>query len=155
MAVEIERKYLVDTESFVKPDEGQIIRQAFLNSNNERVVRVRLAGDEAFLTIKGITKGMSRNEFEYPIPVHDAEDLLENLCEKPIIEKIRYGVEFKNHLWEIDFFSGDNAGLVVAEIELQSEDEEFELPGWVAKEITGEERYYNSNLVKYPYNKWQ
>ena len=155
MAVEIERKFLIDIQKFVKPHEGLIIKQAFLSSDKERVVRIRIIGDQAFLTIKGISSGMSRDEFEYSIPVRDAEELIENLCEKPIIEKIRYRIEYKNHIWDVDFFSGDNEGLVVAEIELQSEEEKFEMPEWLGEEVTGDERYYNVCLVSRPYLSWE
>ncbi len=155
MGVEIERKYLVEIDKFIKPDEGQIIKQAFLNSEKERVVRVRISGSDAFLTIKGISRGMSRNEYEYSIPLRDAEELIEDLCEKPVIEKTRYRLEYKNHIWDIDIFAGDNDGLVMAEIELQSEGEEFELPEWVGEEVTKDERYYNSNLTRKPYKKWE
>jgi len=152
MATEIERKFLV-TGTEWKQGIGVSYCQGYLNSSKERTVRVRVAGDKAFLTIKGITKGISRPEFEYEIPVSDAEHLLK-ICDGPLIRKKRYVVNYKNNIWEIDEFSGENEGLVIAEIELNDEAQLFERPSWVGKEVSGDPRYFNSSLVASPYGKW-
>jgi adenylate cyclase len=115
---------------------------------------VRIAGDEGFLTIKGKTVGMARSEFEYPIPLAEAALLLDQLCLRPLIEKTRYTLSFGGHVWEIDEFSGDNQGLVMAEVELTSADEQVELPPWIGKEVTGDRRYYNASLIRNPYKSW-
>ena len=154
MAKEIERKFLVWDESFKLFSAGVIYRQGYLNQDKERTVRVRVAGDQAFITIKGLTNGMERLEFEYAIPIEDGNELLESICIKPLIEKIRYNIESDGHLWEVDVFKGDNEGLIVAEVELQSAEEQVILPDWVGKEVTGDARYYNSNLVINPFKEW-
>jgi len=152
MAKEIERKFLLKKRSW--PNENAMkYRQGYLNSAKDRVVRVRTIDDKGYLTIKGITVKASRLEFEYEIPFQDANTLLE-ICEKPLIEKNRYKVEEKGFIWEIDEFLGENQGLIVAEVELESEDQEFPKPDWVGEEVTGEPRYFNSNLIKNPYTKW-
>lgn len=153
MAIEIERKFLVCGMAW-KEGEGVSIRQGYLSSVPERTVRVRTAGKRAFLTIKGITRNRTRSEFEYEIPVADAEELL-NICEGVIIEKTRYTVAHADTTWEIDEFHGANAGLVIAEIELQSENEMFDKPPWLDKEVTEDPRYYNANLAIGPYSTWQ
>jgi len=117
-------------------------------------VRVRIAGDEGFLTIKGKTEGMARNEFEYPIPLTEAALLLDQLCLRPLIEKTRYTLEYGGRTWEIDEFNGDNRGLILAEVELDSIDEQVELPPWVGDEVTGDQRYYNASLIQNPYRNW-
>ena len=127
--------------------------QGYLNSVRERTVRVRIAGGKGYLTIKGIRVGASRPEFEYEIPVEDAEMLLD-LCEKPLIEKNRYRVVEGDFTWEIDEFFGENRGLVIAEIELEHEDQEFSIPDWIGKEVTDDPRYYNASLIKNPYKTW-
>jgi CYTH domain-containing protein len=152
MPSEIERKYLV-TAAWQPRDAGTLFTQGYLSSTPERVVRVRLQGDSAKLTIKGITIGVTRAEFEYDIPVRDAAALLE-LCEKPLIEKRRHLEQYAGMTWEIDVFLGDNAGLVIAEIELDSEAERFELPPWVGDEVSGDPRYYNNNLIARPFKTW-
>jgi CYTH domain-containing protein len=152
MAREIERKFLVKEGSW-RHAKGTGYRQGYLNSAKERIVRVRTIDDTGYLTIKGITVGASRMEFEYEIPLPDANELL-NICEKPLIEKIRYKVEDGDVVWEVDEFAGDNQGLIVAEVELQSEDQQFSKPDWVAEEVTGDPRYFNSNLIKNPYTTW-
>ena len=152
MGKEIERKFLVREGSW-RHARGIPYRQGYLNSAKERVVRVRTIDDKGYLTIKGITVGASRMEFEYEIPLRDANELL-NICEKPLIEKTRYKVEDGGVVWEIDEFAGDNQGLIVAEVELQSEDQPFSKPDWVAAEVTGDPRYFNSNLIKNPYTAW-
>ena len=152
MAKEIERKFLVK-EGTWRQAKGTQYRQGYLNSTKERIVRVRTIDGKGYLTIKGITVGASRMEFEYEIPRQDADALL-NICEKPLIEKIRYTVETGGMVWEIDEFAGDNQGLIVAEVELESEDQYFSKPDWVREEVTGDPRYFNSNLIKNPYTKW-
>lgn len=152
MSLEIERKFLVKGNEW-RQSKGVRFLQGYLNSDKERTVRVRLCGDNAFLTIKGLTAGATRTEYEYEIPPHHAQELLK-LCDGPIIEKIRYKVAYDCLIWEIDEFLGENKGLVLAEVELQSEDQEFERPKWLGEEVTYDERYFNSNLCSYPYTKW-
>ena len=155
MALEIERKFLV-AEGF-KPSATIFFRisQGYLNSSPERTVRVRIKGDKGFLTIKGLSSenGVSRYEWEKEIPVSEAADLL-RLCEPGIIDKTRYIIEADGHTFEVDEFHGDNEGLILAEIELSSEDEVFTKPSWLGKEVTGDARYYNSMLMKHPYKNW-
>ncbi len=155
MATEIERKFLVKDESWRScADSGQVIRQGYLAGSERGSVRVRISGDRASLNIKSATLGIRRLEFDYPVPLHDAEQLLEQLCEKPLIEKIRYRVPFGDHEWEVDVFGGPNEGLVLAEIELSDESDSFLLPGWVGKEVSHDPRYYNTCLVSHPYCEW-
>jgi CYTH domain-containing protein len=149
---EIERKFLVD-KSWRPTSTGTAFRQGYLNSAKERVVRVRVAGDGAKLTIKGKTTGVTRAEFEYDIPVADAEVML-SLCEQPIIEKRRHLEEFGGHTFEVDVFAGVNAGLIVAELELASEDEAFDKPPWLGAEVSDDPRYYNNNLMLEPFTTW-
>ena len=153
MGKEIERKYLVRDDSYKELGEGTLFRQGYLNSAKERVVRVRTMGDKAALTVKGVTVGATRLEFEYEIPLEDARQLLE-LCEQPLIEKTRYKVSAEGLLWEIDEFHGVNQGLTVAECELESEDQAVTKPAWVGEEVTGDPRYFNSNLIANPYTTW-
>jgi len=153
MAIEIERKFLVRNDSWRAGAEGELYCQGYCRGETG-TVRVRIAGERAFITIKSRTEGCSRKEFEYPIPVADAEELLEIICAKPYIRKTRYKVMFAGKLWEIDVFAGDNTGLTLAEIELESEDEKFELPPWAGKEVSGDVRYFNSNLAVNPYSRW-
>ena len=154
MAKEIERKFLVKLAAWTPQSGGKYYKQGYLNSQKERVVRVRIAGDKGQLTIKGITTGVTRAEFEYPISIEDAGLMLDNLCEKPLIEKHRHKEVHGGKTWEIDVFHGDNEGLVVAEIELGSEDEAFERPTWLGEEVSSDPRYFNSNLLKNPYKGW-
>jgi len=154
MGKEIERKFLVKNRTWEDEAQGKYYHQGYLSSERERVVRVRIAGDDAFLTIKGINKGAIRDEFEYPLPQEDASYMLKNLCEQPTIEKYRYRIPFEDHVWEVDKFLGENTGLVIAEVELKSEEERVTLPDWIGEEVTGDPRYYNSNLVKLPFRKW-
>jgi adenylate cyclase len=156
MALEIERKYLVRLEAWRPPKSGGTIqRQGYLSVDAARVVRVRRAGRRAWLTVKGQNRGIARTEFEYPIPVADAEAMLETLCLSPIIEKTRYRVRFGGRVWEVDVFGGANAGLVVAEVELESETAEVNLPPWAGTEVSGDPRYYNANLVRHPFTAWK
>jgi len=152
MAREIERKFLIKG-SVWRLAGATRLRQGYLSSVQERTVRVRTVGDHAYLTIKGIAVGATRLEFEYEIPCEDAKELL-NLCEMPLIEKDRYRVEEGGVVWEIDEFLGENRGLIVAEVELESEDQPFAKPDWLGEEVTGDPRYFNSNLIKKPYTEW-
>jgi CYTH domain-containing protein len=154
MAKEIERKFLVNQESWKPQDDGIHFKQGYLNTQKERVVRIRIEGNQAKLTIKGVTTGVTRSEFEYDIPLDDAVILLDNLCEQPLIDKHRYKEVHGGKTWEIDVFHGLNQGLVIAEIELNAEDEKFDLPAWAIKEVSSEARYYNSNLLQNPFATW-
>lgn len=155
MGKEIERKYLVTDNQYRSQSSVTYIQQGYLISQKERVVRVRIKGDKGYITIKGKNIGATRLEYEYAIPVVEAKEIIENLCEKPIIEKKRYSFKADDgHIWEIDEFLGDNHGLIVAEIELSDEQEEFALPVWVGEEVTSDVRYYNSNLIENPYKNW-
>lgn len=155
MGTEIERKFLVRDDSWrAQARPGCRYRQGYLTMDGLSSVRVRVAGDRGYLNIKSATLGVTRTEFEYEIPRRDAEEMLEHLCARPLIEKVRYIVEHAGHVWEIDVFEGDNAGLVVAEIELRSPDEPFELPAWAGEEVSHDPRYYNVSLVKYPFKDW-
>lgn len=155
MGVEIERKFLVNTARWQPtPGQGVHYRQGYLASAPDVVVRVRTAGDRAFLTVKGATEGISRLEFEYPVPVEDANTMLVRLCPGPLIEKTRYRVPFAGRVWEVDVFDGENAGLVLAEVELPAADAVVELPPWVGVEVSDDPRYYNANLSRNPYARW-
>jgi adenylate cyclase len=154
MATEIERKFLLNGDAWRALAAGTLYRQGYLNSAKERTVRIRTVGDKAFLTIKGITVGNTRAEYEYPIPFDECNAMLDNLAEKPLIEKKRYKIPLGGLTWEVDEFFGDNKGLVVAEVELASEDQKFDKPAWVGDEVSGDPRYFNSNLIKHPYTKW-
>lgn len=154
MATEIERKFLVKGDEWRKLGKGTVYRQGYLSTVKERVVRVRTIDDKGYLTIKGITTGATRLEFEYEIPVEDANQMLDELCERPLIEKTRYVVEYGGLTWEIDEFAGENQGLILAEVELSSEDQQIELPDWIGEEVTGDPRYFNSNLIKHPFTRW-
>lgn len=154
MSTEIERKFLVRGDRWKTLGQGTSIQQGYLSSHPDRIVRVRIDGAAAMLTIKGRTVGMTRGEWEYPIPLADAQSFLAELCEKPLIEKTRYRILDEGMLWEVDEFYGDNAGLVVAEIELESEDQAFSKPDWVGQEVTDDARYFNANLLRYPYSAW-
>jgi CYTH domain-containing protein len=152
VAIEIERKFLVVGEGWRQPTAVRIC-QGYLNREADRTVRVRIAGERAYLTIKGRAKNLARPEFEYQIPVADAEQLLK-LCAGPILEKHRHVLEHAGSRWEVDEFHGDNDGLVVAEIELDSADQTFERPAWLHTEVTDDPRYLNSNLSARPYRSW-
>jgi adenylate cyclase len=153
MGVEIERKFLLSGEAWRALGEPLLLRQGYLSSDPARVVRVRVEGDEAYLTIKGKSVGATRGEWEYPIPVADANELLA-LCEQPIVEKYRRKIEFAGNVWEVDEFLGASLGLVVAEIELVSEDQSFERPDWIGFEVTHDPRYFNSALARHPFSAW-
>ncbi|WP_448699041.1 CYTH domain-containing protein [Mucilaginibacter sp. AW1-3] len=155
MGVEIERKYLVDLTKWdllEKPD-GSFYRQGYMHKQPGKTIRVRVTNQGSFLTIKGKSLGASRPEYEYAIPTADAEELLRDFCDE-IITKMRYRIAHAGKIWEVDVFSGDNEGLVTAEIELTSETETFEIPDWIGKDVTDDKRYFNSNLSVHPYTKW-
>ncbi len=153
MGIEIERKFLVKDDSWKRAaDAGVSCKQGYLVAEEQKAVRVRVIGDEAFLTIKGATSGISRSEFEYAVPVNEAEEMLA-LCGE-VVEKTRYFIEHAGRTWELDVFEGANAGLVMAEIELESEDQSFELPGWAGEEVSGDVRYYNAYLSRHPFTTW-
>ncbi|MEA3486144.1 MAG: CYTH domain-containing protein [Thermodesulfobacteriota bacterium] len=154
MSKEIERKFLLKDGSWRSLAMGTKYRQGYLNSTKERVVRVRTIDDNGFLTVKGITTGATRVEYEYEIPEKDATEMLDELCEKPIIEKNRHKINFAGFIWEVDEFFGENQGLIVAEIELENEEQSFEKPEWIGDEVTGDPKYFNSNLIINPYTKW-
>ena len=153
MGMEIERKFLLSNDDWRPLGIPVHYAQGYLVADGERTVRVRVAGTSAFLTIKGKSQGFSRSEFEYEIPVDEALDMLK-LCTIPIIEKYRTKVLFEDKIWEIDEFEGENKGLIMAEIELKSEDETFVVPPWIGQEVTGDIRYFNSNLAKNPFKNW-
>lgn len=154
MGVEIERKFLVEGSAWRALGEATLLRQGYLNADPARTVRVRIEGAEGILTIKSKNVGASRGEWEYPIPLLDAEELLDTLCERPLVEKYRRRIAHAGFTWEVDEFLGENAGLIVAEIELPSEDTAFDKPDWIGQEVTGEKRYYNSSLIRFPYAQW-
>lgn len=154
MGIEIERKFLVDLSKWEKPDEGVYFSQAYLVSDSTRTVRVRIAGKKGYLTIKGKSTGISRKEFEYEIPLEEAKEML-RLCNNSPIEKVRYFIEAGPVTWEVDEFQGSNQGLVMAEVELKSEDQEVELPPWILKEVSGDKRFFNSYLSVHPYPDWK
>lgn len=153
MAQEIERKFLVTGDAW-RTDNGMLIRQGYLQNEIDGIVRVRTKGERAYLTIKGGTTGITRTEFEYEIPLKEANEILDDLCQKPLIEKVRHEVHVGGFKWEIDEFLGENASLVVAEIELDNEGQDFPKPDWVEDEVSEDARYLNANLVKNPYSKW-
>lgn len=154
MAKEIERKFLVANDAWRALAKGTSYRQGYLSTVKERTVRVRTVGEKGFLTVKGISVGATRTEFEYEIPAADANEMLDTLCERPIIEKARYKIPFGGFIWEVDAFAGVNAGLIVAEIELADEGQAFPLPDWIGQEVTGDPRYFNANLIANPYSTW-
>jgi adenylate cyclase len=154
VAVEIERKFLLAGDGWRVLGEPVLLRQGYLSSDPERVVRVRIEGALATLTIKGRSAGATRGEWEYPIPLADANELLDKLCQQPIIEKFRRRIEFAGNIWEVDEFLGVNQGLAVAEIELSAEDQQFDKPDWAGAEVTDDARYYNSSLMRFPYSQW-
>ena len=154
MAIEIERKYLVKSPPLHLAEKRFHIKQGYIVNDQKQVIRIREKEDEYFLTIKGNQIGISRLEYDFPISKKDANELISNFCRDTIIEKTRHYLRFKDHIWEIDEFHKKNQGLVVAEIELNSENENFELPSWVEKEVTSEKKYYNMNLATNPYKNW-
>jgi adenylate cyclase len=154
VALEIERKFLVKDQSWREGATGQRVRQGYLSDAKSATVRVRVAGERAWLTIKGPTSGITRLEFEYEIAANEAADMLNHLCRESIIDKTRYRVDHGGHTWEVDWFHGANEGLVIAEIELASEDECFERPDWLGQEVSADPRYFNSRLSRHPFGEW-
>ena len=154
MPLEIERKFLVCSDAWRENASGTLLRQGYLNTGKDCIVRVRTAGDKAYLTIKGPTTGISRPEYEYEIPLDDAHALLEGMAQQPVIEKVRYCIARDGHVWEVDEFLGDNAGLVLAEVELADEAQKVERPQWLGREVTTEARYRNTALARNPYSQW-
>jgi len=154
MGTEIERKFLVKGNKWQKGSISTRCRQGYLPTSDMTVVRVRVFGNQGFLTIKGKTEGISRSEFEYEIPVSDAESLLDSLCERPLIEKTRYRLDHLGVMWEVDVFEGENKGLVLAEVELEDEHQLIAMPEWVSTEVSQDPKYFNSNLAKYPHCEW-
>jgi adenylate cyclase len=152
--VEIERKFLVLQDKWKPKSAGVKIKQGYLSVDPERTIRIRQAGEKAFLTVKGKSVGISRAEFEYEIPLPDAEILLK-MCVENIIEKTRYVEKVGDFIWEIDVFEGQNSGLVLAEVELTSENQEFEIPVWAGEEVSGDYRYFNAWISKNPYSIWK
>ena len=153
MGIELERKFLVVGDTWKKQvDRGVLYTQGYLHSTADMTIRIRIIEDKAFLTLKGITSRISRSEYEYPIPMTDAEELLKT-CSS-LITKYRYRLEHYQHVWSIDVFTGDNDGLIIAEIELSSEVEDFQHPNWLGKEVSQDCRYYNSKLVTDPFSSW-
>jgi CYTH domain-containing protein len=153
MALEIERKFLVREYQW-RNGQGTLYRQGYLNSDKKRNVRIRVIENRGYLTVKGISQGAVRSEYEYEIPKVDADAMLDDLCDKPLIEKIRYANDFKGFVWEVDEFLGENKGLIVAELELESEDQTYLKPEWIGEEVTGDPKYFNASLIHHPYSKW-
>lgn len=154
MGIEIERKFLLVGNAWRTLGQVTLLRQGYLSSTPDRTVRVRIEGDAGTLTIKGRSHGATRAEWEYPIPLNEAAELLDGLCEQPIIEKYRRRIACGAHVWEVDEFLGVNLGLVVAEIELSSEGDAFDKPDWIGEEVTHDRRYFNSSLIRTPYSRW-
>lgn len=150
MAIEIERKFLVDRAGWRPEGVGVRYRQGYLCPGTGITVRIRVAGDQAYITVKGPSRGYARAEYEYAIPVPDAEEMLTELCQQPLIEKTRYQVDYDGHRWEVDVFEAANQGLILAEIELPSEDTQFSLPPWIDREVSGDPRFFNSALARTP-----
>ncbi len=154
MGLEIERKFLLNYLPYDLMVKGVPIQQGYMTNKKNLVVRIRISGDMSFITIKGPTQNATRKEYEYPIPKVDAEQMLNLFCKKPLVKKTRYHIEYKGFEWIIDKFSGDNQGLIVAEIELDAVDQSFAKPDWIGPEVTHEPRYFNSNLIAKPYSTW-
>jgi CYTH domain-containing protein len=154
MGKEIERKFLVKGNDWKSLGTGVIYCQGYLPTLGKQTVRVRIIGERGYLTIKGSKKGQTRAEFEYEIPLSDAQEMLDTLCIRPLVEKTRYKIQYRNSIWEVDEFLGENEGLIVAEVELESENQTVDLPDWIDREVN-HPRYYNSSLVRYPYSQWK
>lgn len=154
MGQEIERKFLVLGEAWRTLGSGTLYRQGYIPTLDARVVRVRVAGDQGYLTLKGPAAGIVRPEYEYSIPVAEAAEILNTLCDPPLIEKTRFRIPWQDLVWEVDEFMGANAGLIVAEVELPRADYPFQIPPWIGPEVTQDPRYLNANLVKQPFSQW-
>ena len=154
MAKEIERKFLVRDNRYRQSAKPILYRQGYLSTAKDRVVRVRIKAGRAFLAVKGITNGVTRTEYEYEIPLSEAEHMVAELCEQPVIEKSRYKIEHNGLMWDVDEFHGPNEGLVIAEVHLRDENQQITLPEWIGLEVSGDARYFNSSLVHNPYCNW-
>ncbi|MFO7883482.1 MAG: CYTH domain-containing protein [Desulfobacteraceae bacterium] len=155
MAIETEKKFLLRSDLWrQKAFKAEFITQGYLKNDKTGVVRIRTAGSKGYITVKGITCRASRLEYEYEIPLNDAQDMLNLLCAPPLVEKKRHFIKHKDFQWTVDEFSGENNGLILAEIELETKDQPFEKPEWLGREVTEDPRYFNSNLIEYPYGKW-
>ena len=154
MAKEIERKYLVISDEWRGLSEGIMYRQGYLSSQKKRIVRIRTIHDKGFVTIKGMNSGITRAEYEYEIPLADANEMLDSLCLKPLIEKKRYKIIYEGLTWEVDEFFSENLGLIIAEIELKSEDQKIPKPKWLGEEVSYQSKYFNANLIQHPYITW-
>ncbi len=152
--IEIERKYLVKNLDFVKYGVPHRIKQGYISTEEGRVVRIRIKDQKGYLTLKSASQGFAHHEFEYEIPVADAEQMLDAMCHKPIIDKTRFDLLHKGKKWEVDVFNGENEGLIIAEIELQSKDEEFKIPPFIDREVTDDPRYYNAYIAQHPFCTW-
>ena len=154
MPKEIERKFLLKNDAWRQGASGTRYRQGYLSTEKQRTVRIRTVGEQGYLTIKGESLGAARSEYEYPIPLEHANEMLDQLCLRPIIEKIRYKIPFAGFTWEVDEFEGENAGLIVAEVEIDNEEQSPQLPQWIGEEVTNDHRYYNASLIANPYDRW-
>ena len=154
MGKEIERKFLVKGNKWRSLGKGVLYRQGYIPTSGKETVRVRIIGETGYLTIKGKTVGHSRLEFEYSIPLQDAQEMLDHLCSHPLIEKKRYKIPQGDLVWEVDEFLGENEGLIIAEVELETENQTITLPDWIEREVN-EPKYYNANLAKHPYSQWE
>lgn len=154
MAIEIERKFLVQGDEWRALGVGTVYRQGYIAITQGKTVRVRIAGDQGFLTIKGGTVGIAKREYEYAIPLVEAAEMLDVLCDRPLIEKTRYKIPLDGVIWEVDEFAGENAGLIMAEVELTHIDQAIQIPAWVGPEVTGDPRYFNAYLSKHPFQSW-
>ena len=154
MPKEIERKFLVTGDGWRAKSIGKRYRQGYLSTVKERTVRVRTVDEKGFITVKGISVGAARSEYEYEIPAADANEMLDRLCERPLIEKTRYRIPMAGVVWEVDEFAGENRGLIVAEVEFESEAQQVSLPDWIGREVTDDPRYFNANLVAHPFTRW-
>lgn len=154
MAQEIERKFLVQSDAWRSLAQGRYYCQGYIPTQGKQTVRVRIVSDQGYLTLKGPAVGIIRSEYEYEIPLADAQAMLSELCQQPLIEKHRYRIPLGNVVWEVDDFLGENQGLIVAEVELTHAEQVVELPGWIGEEVTGDPRYYNASLVRKPFKDW-
>jgi len=154
MPTEIERKFLLKSDRWRSLATGIAYRQGYITASAKRTVRVRVVGDQGYLTIKGETTGIARAEYEYGIPVQDALEMLHSLCDPPLIEKLRYRIEWEGLVWEVDEFEGENRGLILAEVELVDAQQAIALPDWIGKEVSDDPRYFNANLAKHPFCQW-
>lgn len=155
MGHEIEKKFLITNDNWKTLSTGKEYCQGYLSSGKGTSLRIRTIGDRGIITVKGPNEGGRRLEFEYDIPYADAREMLDTLCHKPLIDKTRYKIPFGGFTWEVDVFKGENEGLIFAEIELESVDQPFDIPEWIGEEVTGDPKYYNANLVSYPYSQWK